>query len=101
MDIAYLLGIVVGKALFDRIPLDCFLTRAIWRQICGQKVELCDFYSYDSQMYKNLKLILETPNAEDLFLNFTYFVGDELGKQEQVVLKQNGENIGVDDSNKK
>lgn len=63
MDVVYLLGIVVGKALFDRIPLDCFLTRSIWRQICSQDVQLCDFYSYDSDMYRNLKLILDSPKA--------------------------------------
>ena len=63
MDIAYLLGIIIGKALFDRIPLDCFLNRSIWRQICSQEVHFSDFYSHDSEIYKNLKVILETPNA--------------------------------------
>lgn len=56
MDISYLLGIIIGKALFDRIPLDCFLTRSIWRQVCSQDVQFCDFYSYDSDMYRNLKV---------------------------------------------
>ncbi len=90
MELCTLLGVVIGKALFDRIPLDCFLTRSIWRQICSQEVQLCDFYSYDSDIYTNLKLIIETPNAEDLFLNFTYYVGESLGKEEEVPLKPNG-----------
>lgn len=96
----YLLGVVIGKALFDRIPLDCFLSRSIWRQICSQEVQFCDFYSYDSDMYRNLKLILDSPNAEDLSLNFTYFVGDEAGKEEEVVLKPNGKEVIVTDDNK-
>lgn len=100
MDVVYLLGIVIGKALFDRIPLDCFLTRSIWRQICSQEVQLCDFYSYDSDMYRNLKLILDNPKAEELSLNFTYFVGDEPGKEQEVALKPNGQETVVTDQNK-
>lgn len=76
MDIAYLLGIIIGKALFDRVPLDCFLTRSIWRQLCSQEVQFSDLYSYDRDIYRNLKVILETPNTEDLTMNFTYLVGD-------------------------
>jgi hypothetical protein len=42
-----LLGIVIGKALFDRISLNCFLNRTILRQICQQTVLMHDTFSFD------------------------------------------------------
>lgn len=100
MEVCRLLGVVIGKALFDRVPLDCFLTRSIWRQVCGQETQFCDFYSYDREMYNNWKHILDNPGAEELELTFTYFAG-EAGKQEEVELKPNGSTILVTDANKK
>ena len=41
------LGIILGKALFDRISLNCYLNRTILRQICQQTVMLHDVYSFD------------------------------------------------------
>ena len=58
MEIIHLLGIIIGKALFDRIPLDCFLTRSIWRVICGGALTMGDFYNYDRQMWSSLTEII-------------------------------------------
>ena len=44
---AKILGIVIGKALFERIPLKCFLNYTILRQICGQAIQINDVYTYD------------------------------------------------------
>lgn len=44
------LGIIIGKALFERISLDCFLSRTIWRQIANQPILLPDIFSFDSQV---------------------------------------------------
>lgn len=44
---ARLLGIIIGKALFERISLNCFLTKSIWRQICNKPVREGDFFFYD------------------------------------------------------
>ena len=53
-DYAYpfvkLLGIIIGKALFDRIPLNCYLHRGIWRRVAGFNVFLHDSYSYDKDV---------------------------------------------------
>lgn len=30
-----MLGVVIGKAMFERIPINCFMDRTILRQLCG------------------------------------------------------------------
>lgn len=44
---AKILGVVIGKAIFERIPLKCFLNYTILRQICSQPVQINDIYTYD------------------------------------------------------
>lgn len=66
-QLLYLLGVVIGKAMFERIPVNCFMDRALLRQLCGGAVQLSDVYGYDTELYKNWKYILDQPNiSEDL-----------------------------------
>jgi hypothetical protein len=44
---AKILGIVIGKAVFERIPLECPLNYTVLRQLCGQPIQLNDVYTYD------------------------------------------------------
>ena len=46
-DVCYLLGMVMGKAIFDRVSINCPLNKTILRQIANQPVFLPDFISYD------------------------------------------------------
>lgn len=55
--IAKLLGMMIGKALFERVSLNCYLTKSIWRQISGKKVRDGDFFFYDREVYTNLQFI--------------------------------------------
>ena len=41
------LGLIIGKAIFDRISINCYFDRTIIRQICGGSVHLEDVYTYD------------------------------------------------------
>ena len=45
-----ILGVVMGKALFERIPLKCYLNYTILRQLCGQPVQMNDVFSYDKDV---------------------------------------------------
>jgi hypothetical protein len=45
-----ILGIIIGKALFERVSLNCFLNRTILRQVCQQTVLMHDTYSFDKQV---------------------------------------------------
>jgi len=47
---AKILGIVIGKAIFERIPLKCFLNYTILRQICSQPIQMNDIFTYDSDV---------------------------------------------------
>jgi hypothetical protein len=53
LEIVKILGIIIGKALFERISLNCYLDRTILRQICNQNVFLNDVASYDSKVRVN------------------------------------------------
>ena len=53
-----ILGYIIGKAIFERISISCYLDRTILRQICGQSVHLEDVYTYDENVQKCLNLDL-------------------------------------------
>ena len=40
----------MGKAIFDRVSINCPVNRTILRQIACQPIFLADFYSYDSKV---------------------------------------------------
>lgn len=42
-----LFGTILGKAIFEKIPIQSYLDRTILRQICGQTVKIEDIYGYD------------------------------------------------------
>lgn len=45
-----ILGVVIGKAIFERIPLKCFLNYTILRQLCCQPIQVNDIYTYDKDV---------------------------------------------------
>lgn len=49
-EVCFLLGMVMGKAMFDRVSINCPLNKTILRQIAKQPVFLADFYSYDQKV---------------------------------------------------
>lgn len=44
---ARILGVVMGKAIFERIPIECPLNYTILRQLCGQPIQINDIFTYD------------------------------------------------------
>lgn len=49
-----LLGKVIGKALFDHIPLNFSLSHPSLKQMLGKKIELSDIKTLDHQVYLKL-----------------------------------------------
>jgi E3 ubiquitin-protein ligase HUWE1 len=45
-----LLGLVFGKAIFEKIPLNCYLDRTIIKQILEKEIILSDIVYYDKQV---------------------------------------------------
>ena len=72
-DVARLLGTMLGKAIFDRIPVKCFLNRTILRQIANQPVHIHDFFDYDQKLYESYISILKGTTAGDLGLDFCIY----------------------------
>lgn len=52
-----LFGTIVGKAIFERTPLICYLDRTLIRHLCGQPITLDDISGYDKDFYKNWKYV--------------------------------------------
>lgn len=51
---ASILGVVIGKAIFERIPLNCYLNYTILRQLGGRPLQFNDLYSYDKDVCSNV-----------------------------------------------
>ena len=63
-----LLGIIIGKALFERVSLNCYLNRGIWRKISGYTNFLHDAYSFDADVHSYII---------KLFNNWRYILDNE------------------------
>jgi len=92
---------IIGKALFERISLNCYLTKSIWRQICGKKVREGDFSFYDRDVYKYLVFIKDNSIDTDLGVNFTYLVPSDTKDGHNAILKPDGDKVMVSNQNKK
>jgi hypothetical protein len=46
----WLLGVVIGKALFERISIGCHLNKTLLRQVCWQRANLPDIFSFDEKV---------------------------------------------------
>lgn len=46
-----LVGKILGKCLFERIPLNIYLDYTLLKHILGQKTELEDLKHFDSQVF--------------------------------------------------
>jgi hypothetical protein len=44
------MGMLLGKAIFDRISINCPLDKTILRQIISEPIHMNDVYSYDMKV---------------------------------------------------
>ena len=106
----YIFGQVLGKALFDNIPVNVCLNRAIYRNLLHQTEEtdytnLDEFKSIDYNVYNSLKFLRDNNLSEHgdvLELYFTHDVPTNMNDQGSITvdLVTNGSTKKVDDSNK-
>lgn len=93
------IGKVIARALIQRQCVNAHFTRSFCRQILHQQVKLKDFEDINENIYKSMKSILDD-DVEPLCLNFT-IDEDELGVTKTILLKENGDEIDVNNENKK
>ena len=93
-------GLLVGKALWDGETIDLHFVHSFYKRILCKPSTLHDMEAKDHKYYESLMELLKTPGAEDLSLNFTVQLNDK-GATRVIPLVPNGENIEVNDQNKK
>ena len=54
----WILGVLIGKAIFDKISLDCRLNKSIIRQLCSQPIHFNDIHSFDNRVIYLFKLVI-------------------------------------------
>mmetsp|Transcript_470 Transcript_470/g.1072 ORF Transcript_470/g.1072 Transcript_470/m.1072 type:complete len:1462 (+) Transcript_470:89-4474(+) len=96
----YLVGILVGLALYNSVLLDVHFPAAVYRKLLGRSLGLEDMV--DEELKNGLQALLDYDgdDVEDVFcLNFEV-TWTSLGSEKRMELKPNGANIPVTSSNK-
>ena len=89
-----LTGSILGKALYDNVPLNLPLISPLYRHISGQKVRLADLKDADRELAESLAFIKDN-NAGELGC-FAVDAGSGM-----VELKPGGRNIAISERNKR
>jgi hypothetical protein len=94
----HFIGRIIGKALLEGMYLDCFFTRAFYKTIVGQSVNIHDLEDSDVELYNSLVWVREN-DPSCLEATFSYAL-DYFGELQIRVLKENGRDIPVTNENK-
>eukprot|EP01022_Parablepharisma_sp_SALTPOND_P023015 TRINITY_DN474_c0_g1_i1.p1 TRINITY_DN474_c0_g1~~TRINITY_DN474_c0_g1_i1.p1 ORF type:complete len:2898 (-),score=379.62 TRINITY_DN474_c0_g1_i1:5788-14481(-) len=94
----HFIGRIIGKALLDGMYLDCFFTRAFYKIIVGQTLNIHDLEDSDMELYKGLEWLRDN-DATVLDSTFSYTL-DYFGEIQVRELIENGKNIPVTNENK-
>lgn len=62
-EILILFGIVLAKAIFEKIPINSYIDRTIIRQLCGGPVQLDDIYGFDEEVRSILCIVVSELEA--------------------------------------
>ncbi|CAG9328257.1 unnamed protein product [Blepharisma stoltei] len=95
----YLFGRAIGKALLENVPINCHLSKVIFKHILQLRVELEDLRYIDEELYKSLCYMLQNPINGVFFETFSV-KKRHLGDEFIMALVQDGQNIEVNDANK-
>ncbi|KAI4107719.1 MAG: hypothetical protein L6R37_001404 [Teloschistes peruensis] len=94
------IGRVVGLAIFHRRFLDAFFIGAFYKMVLRKRVTLADMEGVDHAYHKSLTWMLD--NSVNGVLDYNFSTEDEeFGERRTIELKPGGENIEVNDENKK
>ena len=97
-----LIGIIFGLAIYNNTILDVKLPITVYKKLLGIKPDLEDMKECDPDLYQTLSYLRNNNDEnlkEELDYNFTV-VDDKFGEKLVIPLKNNGENIMIDNKNK-
>lgn len=89
----------MAKAIVMDIAVPGNFTRYILKHLLGHEIDGSDLDDLDSKLSKNLQWLLEN-DVEDLGVTFVYEATDFYGNKVFKELKENGDDIEVNNSNK-
>eukprot|EP00038_Savillea_parva_P006499 m.164170 g.164170 ORF g.164170 m.164170 type:complete len:1061 (-) comp12391_c0_seq1:129-3311(-) len=101
LNLFIFVGRFVALSVFHAKFIDRGFTMPFYKQLLGKELELKDLKAVDEEYYNSLRWMLDN-NLEELgYTDQTFTASSEnFGKVEEVPLKEGGEDIIVDDSNK-
>jgi HECT-domain (ubiquitin-transferase) len=96
----YLVGVLVGLALYNSVLLDVHFPRAVYRKLLGYSLGLEDVF--DDELKNGLQQLLDYQgdDVDDVFCLTFEITWQDLGVTSRVELKENGANIPVTSSNR-
>lgn len=93
-------GRFIGKAVFDRKPIECNFSRAFYKMILGRRVTLYDLKEVDGTLYSSL-LSIANNSVEGSLDDQNFTIGtNQFGVMSEIELKSDGSNIYLTDANK-
>ncbi|KAG7693784.1 hypothetical protein KL915_004074 [Ogataea haglerorum] len=99
-ELYYLVGVVLGLAIYNSTILDLRLPKALYKKLMGQKVTLNDFIQLNPDVGHNFKRLLKLEDVSDLELFFTISYSDIFGDIHHEDLIRDGSSIKVTNENK-
>ena len=98
-EIFYFVGLFMAKALFDKIPINLWLSKAIYKHILGEDgIELKELKQFDRHLYNSLKYINDN-NIDDGSCGDMYFTHLRRNGVEEELTSE-GKEIQVTEANK-
>eukprot|EP00358_Blepharisma_japonicum_P005084 CAMPEP_0202944272 /NCGR_PEP_ID=MMETSP1395-20130829/5007_1 /ASSEMBLY_ACC=CAM_ASM_000871 /TAXON_ID=5961 /ORGANISM="Blepharisma japonicum, Strain Stock R1072" /LENGTH=217 /DNA_ID=CAMNT_0049642839 /DNA_START=358 /DNA_END=1011 /DNA_ORIENTATION=+ len=98
-ELYYFTGKVLGKALFENIPVNCPLSKVIFKHLVGKKVIFSDLIYQDQALYSSLNYITTNSVKGVLFETFSV-IKEYQGQVNVIPLIPDGEDKTVTDGNK-
>ena len=98
-----LIGNILGLSIYNSIILDIKFPLVIYKKLLKIEPSLEDIKEIDEELYHNFCSLLESDDQNlenDLDTNFTVLI-EKNGKKEVLPLIENGENIMINNENKK
>lgn len=98
MELFYLVGVVLGLAMYNSTILDLKLPKALYKKLLGETIGLPDFAQLYPQTGFGLKQLFEMQSNQEieaLGLTFAVSVRTRDDKIKEVKLKENGDRVAV------
>ncbi|KAH3664285.1 hypothetical protein OGAPHI_004637 [Ogataea philodendri] len=99
-ELYYLVGVVLGLAIYNSTILDLRLPKALYKKLMGQKVTLNDYIQLNPDVGHNFKRLMKLESVDDLELYFDVSYADIFGEMHFAELVENGSQIKVTNDNK-